>query len=254
MDAAAQLAGWQSDYGASRQLAEEALAAYKELGDVAGVARQLSSLGYANIMADPAAALEMFRQGIEGYRRAGVHQLIGGALVGMACAQMRLGNVGAATDTLEDAERAFREVGDDGSLFIPNGLLGLAARLRGDLAEARRRYVELLVGSRDGGGHIRTTMALEFLADLALLQGDPERAAVLGAAEARLTEELGGTPSLELAGIPNVLERARAALGEERYEAATTQGRSAPLKEIVQLALRDMATPRARSSRRSRKR
>jgi predicted ATPase/class 3 adenylate cyclase len=248
VDAAAQLAGWQSDYGASQQLAEEALAAYQELGDVAGVARQLSSLGYANIMADPAAALEMFRQGIEGYRRAGVHHWIGGALIGMACAQMRLGNVDAATETLEDAERAFREVGDDESLFIPNGLLGLAARLRGDLAAARRRYVELLVRSRDAGGHLRTTMALEFLADLALLQGEPERATVLGAAEARLTEELGGTPSLELAGIPNVLERARAELGDERYEAAMTQGRFTPLEEIVQLALTDVAAPGARST------
>jgi predicted ATPase/class 3 adenylate cyclase len=247
LDAAAGLAGWQSDYDASRQLAEEALTAYRELGDVAGIARQLSSLGYANIMGDPATALEMFRKSIDASRRAGVGPMIGGTLVGMACAQMRLGHLDEAEKSLEEAERVFRQAGDDGSLFIPAGLLGLAARLRGDLTEARRQYVEVLLKSQAGGGHIGITMALEFLADLALVQGESEHAAVLGAAEARLTEELGGTPSLELAGIPNVLERARAELGDEMYEAATTRGRSAPLEEIVQLALTGVVEPGASS-------
>ena len=45
-------------------------------------------------------------------------------------------------------------------------------------------------------------MALDLLADLALLEGQPERAAVLAAAAAGLDEELGGTPPMELAGIP----------------------------------------------------
>jgi len=51
-------------------------------------------------------------------------------------------------------------------------------------------------------------MALGFLADLALLDGQPEHTAVLAAA--RLAEQHGGAPSPELVGIPDPLQRARA--------------------------------------------
>jgi hypothetical protein len=80
-------------------------------------------------------------------------------------------------------------------------------------------------------------MALNLLADLALLDDEPGWAAVLAAAAAGLDEELGGTPSIELAGIPDPLAQARAELGEERYEAAVNRGRSMPIDEIVRLAL-----------------
>ena len=54
-------------------------------------------------------------------------------------------------------------------------------------------------------------MALNLLADMALLEGQPERAAVLAAAAAGLAEDLGGTPSIELAGIPDPLAGPRRA-------------------------------------------
>jgi len=125
--------------------------------------------------------------------------------------------------------------------LISEGLLGLCARLEGDLTAARRRYVDVLVGAERAGTQIWLTMPLAALADLALLEGDAERAAVLDAAQAQLAERLGGTPSLALVGIPDVADRARAELGDEHYEAAVARGRSASLEEVIALALEGSA-------------
>jgi predicted ATPase/class 3 adenylate cyclase len=245
LEALAEIATWQGDYATMRPLTEEALAKYRELGDARGIANQLSRLGYGAIMTDPQAALELFRESIEAYRQAGSPPMMGGSLGGLGLVQMRLGRLDAAAGTLEEAERHFREAGDEDFYFVPVALLGLVARLQGDLATARRRYAEILGPSHRAGRQLGMNIALEFLADLALLEGQPERAAILAAAAAQQAEELGGTPSIELAGVPDPLARARAKLGNERYEAAVARGRSTPIDDIVRLALANTADPPA---------
>ena len=237
LEAVAEIAGWQGDYATMRPLTEEALARYRELGDARGIANQLGSLGYGAIMTDPEAAVELFRESIEAYQQAGSPPMIGGSLVGLGVVQMRLGRLEDAVSSLEEAEQHLREAGDDDFHFVPIGMLGVVARLQGDLAAARRRYFEVLGRSHQAGRQLGINMALGLLADLALLEGQPERAAVLAAAAAGLDEELGGTPSIELAGIPDPLARARAELGSRRYEAAVNRGRSSHIDEIVRLAL-----------------
>jgi predicted ATPase/class 3 adenylate cyclase len=237
LGAAADLAGWQGDYEKSRPLAEESLAISRELGDVGGIAGQLANLGYAAVIPDPAAALKLFRDSIEAYRRAGGPPDMGQALIGLALPEMQLGNLEGATRHLDEATVLFERAGQDGMALISLGLLGVCSRLEGDLAAARQRYVDVLVRSNSAGAYATLTLPLAALADLALLEGDAERAAVLGAAEAQLGERLGGTPSFQLMGIPDVLERARAELSDHRYQAALALGRSAHLDEIVTLAL-----------------
>ena len=202
LEAVAEIASWQGDYATMRPLTEEALARYRELGDANGIANQLGSLGYGAITTDPQAALELFGESIEAYRQAGSPPMISGSLVGLGVVQMRLGRLDDAVRSLEEAERHARETGDDDFHFVPVGLLGLVARLQGDLAGARRRYAEILSRSHQAGGRLGTTMALGLLADLALLEGEPERAAVLAAAAAGLDEELGGLPRSSLPAFP----------------------------------------------------
>jgi len=238
---AAELAGWQGDYDVSRPLAEQSLAMYRELGDTAGIAGQLSNLAYSTVMPDPAAALELFRESVAAYREAGGPPMMGESLAGMATAEMQFRRLRDAASHLEEATAVFRQAGDTTMTLISEGLLGLCARLEGDLTAARRRYVDVLVGAERAGTQIWLTMPLAALADLALLEGDAERAAVLDAAQAQLAERLGGTPSLALVGIPDVADRARAELGDEHYEAAVARGRSASLEEVIALALEGSA-------------
>ena len=74
------------------------------------------------------------------------------------------------------------------------------------------------------------------MADLALLEGKPEPATILAAAAQRLSEELGGTPPIESVGIAHPLERARAELTPERYDAAVA--RAARLRSTRSSSLR----------------
>jgi predicted ATPase/class 3 adenylate cyclase len=244
LEAVAEIAGWQGDYATMRPLTEQALARYRELGDARGMANQLGTLGYGAIMTDPQAALELFGESIEAYRQAGSPPMIGGSLVGLGVVQMRLGRLPDAVSSLEEAEQHLREAGADDFHFVPIGMLGLVARLQGDLAGARRSYAEVLGRSHQAGRQLGISMALDLLADLALLEGQPERAAVLAAAAAGVDEELGGSPSIELAGIPDPLTRARAELGNEQYEAAVNRGRTSHIDEIVRLALAGTADTR----------
>jgi predicted ATPase/class 3 adenylate cyclase len=235
--AAAELVSWQGDYDAMRPLAHESIAIYRELGDVEGVAGQLRLLGYADIMSAPSAALESFRESIAAYREAGAPPMMGGALVGTALVEMQLRDLDAAASHLEEASRVLGRAGDEQHAYVPIGLLGLVERLRGNIGEARRRYRDVLVRSQQLGSHLSLAMAVESLADLAIIENRPEHATVLAASVLTVKEELGGAPSLALTGIPDVLERARAALGAEQFERALARGRSTPLDEVALIAL-----------------
>jgi predicted ATPase/class 3 adenylate cyclase len=237
LGASASIAVWQADYSAGSKLAEKSLEIYREIGDVLGIARQLSSLGFAAIVADPVDAHRLFAESIAAFREAGGPPEMGESLIGMAMTELQLDRVAEAIAHLEEATLSFERAGDEPLALIAAGILGLSDRLVGDLSAARRRYVDVLVRSHRVGADVVTSLPLAALADLALLEGDPERAAVLHGAQAQLADRLGGTPTFELVGIPDVGERARAELGPARYEAALARGRSMPLDEVVRLAL-----------------
>ncbi|HEV8054410.1 MAG TPA: adenylate/guanylate cyclase domain-containing protein [Candidatus Limnocylindrales bacterium] len=236
LGAAADLATWQADYMAARPRAEESLALYRELADPAGIADQLADLGWATATTDPTRAHALFTESIDTYRKLGAPPPIGHALIGIAMPEMQFRDVEAAKRHLDEAAAVFHAAGDESTALIADGLYGVCLRLEGDLAAARRRNLDVLGRAEVMNAQIVLGLPLQALADLALLQGDPERAAVLDGAQAQLGERLGGTPSLELMGIPAVAERARTELGNERYVAATARGRSMPLPDVFRLA------------------
>lgn len=239
LDVAADLATYQSDYLAVPALANEALIIHRELGNLAAVALQLGNLGYAMIMSNPDRALEYFRDSVAVYRDLGSPTSIAAPLVGLAVIDMRHGELDDAVAHLHEARLLWEQAEDEHSVIIPIGLAGMAARLRGDVATARAHYVEVLNRSRRSGQFLGYSLALSGLADLALQRGDAELAAILDAAQQELTEQLGGTPTFELLGISAASQRARAELGDERYEAAASRGRSTPINDVLDLALDD---------------
>ena len=192
-------------------------------------------------MVDPSAALALFDESIGLYRSVGSPPAMAGSLVGQATVYLRIGDLDAAVNTLEEAERFARQAGDEDFLFVPIGLRGMAARLQGDLTGARRRYVEVLERCQRTARLLGIQMALGFLADLAIAEARPEYAAVLAAAGAALSEQLGGTLPINLTGGEDPLKVARAQLGTEEYEAAAARGRAMQLGEVIALVLADGA-------------
>ena len=237
LGALASIAVWQADYSVGSELAKKSLEMYREIGDVAGIARQLSSLGYAAVVTDPDSGHRLFAESIAVFREAGEPPEMAESLIGMAMTEMRLGRVAEAVGHLNEATLTFKGAGDEPIALVAAGLLGLCDRLAGDLTAARTRYLDVLVRSHRVGADVVTSLPLSALADLALLEGDAERAVVLFAAQARLAERLGGTPTFEAVGIRDVGERARTELVPPRYEAAVARGRSMTLEEVVRLVL-----------------
>jgi hypothetical protein len=160
----------------------------------------------------------------------------GGSYIGKGVAELHLRLLDDAVRTFEEAEGVFREAGEDNLGPMPICLLGLTARLQGDHAGAWRRCREALNSSHRRDFLLGMSLTLTCMADLALREGKPEPATILAAAAARLSEELGGTPPFESVGIAHPLQRARAELTQERYEAAVARGRETPIDEIVELA------------------
>jgi predicted ATPase/class 3 adenylate cyclase len=240
----ADLAAWQSDYAAALAPAEQSLALYRELADIGGIADQLATMGWATATTDPGRARALFAESIDAYRELGAPRSIGHALIGIAMPEMQFRDVQSAKGHLEEGAAVFHAGGDESSALIADGLYGVCLRLDGDLAGARRRYLDVLARAEVMKAHIALTLPLQALSDLAVLEGDPERAAVLDGAQARLVESVGGTPGFELMGIPSVAQRARAELGTERYEAVTALGRSMALNDVIRLARGDDAPDR----------
>jgi predicted ATPase/class 3 adenylate cyclase len=239
------LAGWQGDYDVAHRLAEESLRMYRELGDMAGLAARLGVMGFSRIEADPAEALRLLEQGVEAFRQAGAPPEMEESLRGIGLLKMRLGRFQEARAHLEEAREACPEVAP--MRLIIDALLGVCSRLEGNLATARSVYLDILDRAERSGVDLFMPLPLQCLADLALAEGDSERAVILDVAQATIAERLGGVPSLELAGLPNVQEQARQELDDARFEAAVARGRSAPLDEIVRLALSGPGETQARS-------
>ena len=236
LEAVVEIAVWQGDYDMARPLMEQALARYRELGDAIGIAVHLQGLGYALNVIDPEAARGLFAESIETFRASG-SPMLGGSYVGKGVAELHLRLLDDAVRTLAEGERALRESGEDNLRSVPICLLGLAARLQGDHASAWPRYAEALKSSHRRDFPLGVNLALVCIADLALLEGMAEPATMLAAAAERLSDELGGTAPTESVGIVHPLERARAELTQERYDAAVARGRETPINEIIQIAL-----------------
>jgi hypothetical protein len=202
-------------------------------------------MGFGTLPTDPVAAGSHFEASITAIDEAAGSEtswrtspwVIASLRVGMGLVAMQRHDRDGAVPWFEEAERLSRGRAPQ-FLFVPIGLLGLVASLRGDLAEARRRAAEVLEAGRASGGHLAIAMGLDLFADLALRLGRPDNAAVLAAARAKLSDEAGGTPSSALSGVPDSLDAAREALhDDERFDAAVARGRSMPPDEAIEMAL-----------------
>jgi predicted ATPase len=154
-------------------------------------------------------------------------------------------------DAFERALAAVEEIGDE--LAIAMALSNLATKNihEGDL-EGTRAPVERLIALLDSTGIVFTRPdVLEILAQLAVLEHLPELAAErLGGSEA-LREEMQVRlwgPAVERRDL--LAEELRAALGDERFEAARSRGRTARFEDLTpapELPVRRRVRGRARS-------
>jgi len=226
---------WQADVAAAGRAYAEALEIERALSDPIGLAEALYNSAYvATVVGEYETAQADYEEAMRLYQQAGDRAGLTRLREGLVFLLFHRGDFASARELQEENLAAFRAGGEP--FRIANGITILSAiRLKeGDFAGTRDGLVEALQIFRQSGDLHAIVRILMLAATLSLAEGDPVRAArTTGAADA-IREPLGeiATP-LQLLRIEDPAPIARAALGEEAFEAAYKAGRSMALDEIV---------------------
>jgi hypothetical protein len=159
-----------------------------------------------------------------------------GAMQGLSLAYLRLGDSAGAAKLASEAIEIADRTGDRYSAafnFFSLGVIALRAR---DLATAADRFGAAMQRSQEAQAPIGIAVALDAHAELALALTDGDSAARLAGAAQRMRGEMGGAPSMTLAGIGAPLESARERMDPEDFERAAAAGAAMSTEAAIALA------------------
>jgi predicted ATPase/DNA-binding SARP family transcriptional activator/DNA-binding CsgD family transcriptional regulator len=246
--------GWillfQQDYGPAIEVLEEAVALYKELGDLSGTGFALGILGYAVLHGRyservPAFVQEgeaLMMEGLDGHTRAFLRMIL-------ATAALDLGDFDSAASQLKESLALCRELGSLRDTSMALFVLGMLEVERGNLDRGAPVLEEGAQISRELNDRLGSAYYSLGLGKVAFLRGNPVRAARLwGAAEA-LREQMGmslSTFDLDHSGYEQDLARARSSVDERTWAASWAEGRALAPDHAIEYALSaDEPAPRA---------
>ena len=219
---------------------EDAVAHWRELGDLEEAATALEALGWLLVYdaGEDDASLEAFEKALSIRQdlrdRAGEMR----ALVGVCQVLVALGKVERA-ETLS-SELLARGEDDARTRHFAIHFLADCSLIRGDCADAEERYRESLRAALELGDVFETSIEVQGIAMAKAGQGEWARALELAASVEALWRSLG--TDLHVAFWDRLLERylgqARIALGTD-VDAARTRGLELPFDEAVALALQE---------------
>ena len=238
LEAAGGIAYWQGDFSAARPWYTETLELARRRQDDRAEANALYNLTFTYTWnpGEQEEARKLARQALEVYRRLGDQAGIGRALWALASADYFFKDLPAAMQSLEEALRIFRAIGDRfmvGWTLYMQGLTQLytdRARLHEVLAEA----LDIFRETGDVSGY---ALVFDAFAAAAHSEGDTTRAMRL-AGYAAATEKLAG-------GGLGALNRTNAGFFPEQlmetpeYAAAYAEGQQMDLDRAIRLALRE---------------
>lgn len=217
----------ENDLAQASKYLREGLALARELGDRYLLAVLLLTEGdIAASQSDLALAAERDQEGLKLARELGNKSLVALATQNLGYLAGLQGNLAQALVRTQEALGIMRELGDKTSMTATLHTLGYLFMQHDDLAQASACYQEGLTLAREIGNKRHIGLHLIGLAEIALAQEQPRRAARLfGAARAMLDIEAELNAD-ELAAYERRTEVAREALGEEAFAALHLQGQS----------------------------
>ncbi len=249
LHAAGYLAWGQADFPRARALFEQSLALYREgHGDKRGLARTLNSFGMVSReLGEEERATELYAEGVAVAREIGARDLVLSLLNNTAELTRTRGDYASAGALYQEALAARGKVRDSGTAVVLFNL-GLVAFAQGDHARARSFFSEALEICKEIGDKLGSVGAVEGLAGVYGIQGEPARAARLfGAADAFHKAINAPVQSGDLADYERFVAGARAAIAAEAFDAAWAEGRAMSLDQAIELALAEPAPSAAAS-------
>src|SRR5215831_17455662 len=228
----------------ARELFEQALVSFRQVGDKLGIAITAGSLGHLTALCrDYAEASKLLTESLA------LHQELGNkvsvALLYNFLGQIPLsqGDNDAAARLLGQGLEAARRVPDRFPLLISLYDLALSSQARGDLAGAAELLREGLSVASDAGDESCVGYYLQRLAALVAQREDPDRAVrLLAAADALLQAAGTGWLLAYVAGAPSeadALPELRSRLGEAAFQQAWAQGAAMGRQHAVEYARQD---------------
>ncbi|HZU77634.1 MAG TPA: tetratricopeptide repeat protein, partial [Dehalococcoidia bacterium] len=233
---------------AARPFAEEALALAREQGDVYRESLRLLYLSrIAAAQGDAEAARTYQEQAVACADRLADERWRGFANHQRGRLAQLNGDLTSARHYWQESVSRFEALGiDNGNRINTSQLLADVLQLQGATREAAELLREALLSSQKLGSYVFALDGIEVAGCIAAALHLPERAArLLAAAQAlrvRLleSERIGPDPGLEAA-----IDRARAALGDDRLAAAWAQGEPLSRNEAIELALETLDSARS---------
>ena len=255
--AALKAAGWlarlQGAYHDAIELQQEAAALGRTLGDGMGVAAALQEQSLISMhCARYEEAVQFMSEALAIFldcEAAGepVAQLISVAHANMGQVLLPAGDPASSFTFATEALRRQRLLGYKWALADTLRILGDAVRESGDLSGALGHYQEAIVLAGNNGDQRYLANALAGVASIAVLTGQPERAAQLYGHTGAMRALMGaGIETWQLIRQGEYVEQTRVALSEEAFLRETRTGEALPPDLLIEFALQ--TTPGAQSS------
>jgi predicted ATPase/DNA-binding SARP family transcriptional activator len=215
------LASEQGDCEAARGYFQENLKIYRQSGNWVRIAWGLTHLGAAaREQGDLDAARSSFEEAVAIQRQHGTPSGTALALGNLGSVALCQGELEAARPLFEESHALYATCGDKRGCAWGLHELAMIARQSGDLTAGRALEEQSLALRRELGNRQGTAECLAGFAELARAQGQPERAARLFGVAGAICDAIGyALPRHERAWYERGVAAARAALGEERFEA-----------------------------------
>ncbi len=225
------------DYSSAQALLEESLALASELGDKRGIAAALNSLGHAaTTQGHYRQAQELLEKSRALSQELGDTMAIAVTLIFLGDVMSLQGDYARAVALCQECLALARE--RDHTLMVGWAFyaLGTLAQRQGDAGHARALLANSLPVFQEAGDMEGITVYLERMAEVAGIEGQPERLVRLFGAAMSLHSRLGHTGT-EQAMYGRQLLAARAQLDKGAYDVAWAEGRAMPLEQAISYAL-----------------
>jgi non-specific serine/threonine protein kinase len=242
---AAQAVAYDRDFAGTKQMFTEALVIMRHLDDPRGVSNILNGLafllsepGLAGLEYDPAAARAFAAESLAMMREAGDRQGMAHSLFRLGSVARQIGDHDEARACWLECRRLDQELGVKGGLVLLH--MGDLALESGDYSAARHYFETFLAERHEIGELLGVVWALRGLCELALAEGEAERAARLLGASLAVRESFAQSLSEEeRASYEKTWYALREILGGATCDAARAEGLAMSLEQAIRLALTD---------------
>jgi non-specific serine/threonine protein kinase len=238
------LATARGDFVTATQRLDASLALRIELGDPGGGAPTRNNLGDVAIaQGDGDRARAWNEQALLLSRAQGNTRRVAHSLHNIGLAHRCRGDDDAARALFEESLDLFRQVGEQSGVAAVLQSLARVAMRRSDLDQAAAHLAEALELHRtvlDRRGLVR---CLQCVAIVTAAGDDATSARLLGAATAMRGQVLPLQPPIDARDTERAAERARARLGDSRYDAEWTTGAALPRDTAIDIATGALVKP-----------